>query len=135
MLDSAISGTPPLPRYRSKPPSVAAYASKKIAGYVKTKPVQVALAAVLHPEDIFISSGFHLRASPKRYTIYQFPPTIIPILSPTYWLITVKSIPITRPIRTFFQNHCFFLKDVTLYFSSRYCSSTPVLKFAYMSIS
>ena len=84
---------------------------------------------------MFTSDGVHCNAIPSRYATYHAAETASPIFSPIYAVTPLKTAPIITPIRTFLVSQWLISKDSERFFSSRYCSSSPVFRLLYMSSS
>ena len=98
-------------------------------------PVEACVAPVVALVAILTSEGDHFSAIPSRYATYQAADTAIPILSPIYAVTPLNRAPIKTPIRTFLVFQWLISNDSRRFFSSRYCSSTPVFRLLYMSSS
>ena len=84
---------------------------------------------------MFTSEGDHLSAIPRRYAIYHAAEMANPSLSPIYAVTPENTAPIAIPRRTFGDDQCDTSNDSSRFFSSKYCSSTPVLRLLYISSS
>ena len=111
------------------------YARRNMAGKVKMKPVEACVAPVVALVAILTSEGDHFRAIPSKYATYHAAETAIPIFNPIYAVTPLKRAPMSTPIRTFLVFQWLISNDSSRFFSSRYCSSTPVLRLLYMSSS
>ena len=90
---------------------------------------------MLAPVVMLSSSAFHPRAIPMMETTYQEPLRARPTLSPTYWVMMAKIVPMKIPKATFPQSQAFLSKLSTLFFSSRYSSRIPEFMLFHMSVS
>ena len=110
-------------------------ASKKIAGNVKMNPVDACVAPVVADVAMLTSEGDHFKAIPNTYAIYQAADIANPSFSPIYAVTPEKTAPMAIPNSTFLVSQCETSNASSRFFSSKYCSRTPVLRLLYISSS
>ena len=102
---------------------------------MKINPVEACVAPVVALVAILTSDGDHFRAIPRRYATYHAAETANPIFRPMYAVTPLNTAPIRIPIRIFEGDQWEISKPSWIFFSSRYCSSNPVLRLLYISSS
>ena len=98
-------------------------------------PVEACVAPVVAEVAMLTSDGDHFSAIPNTYAIYHAAEIARPSLRPIYAVTPENTAPIAIPKRTFLVSQCETSNASSRFFSSRYCSNTPVLRLLYISSS